>query len=287
LFLQKKFIALDFEDDLKEFNILYCPNCEIGMTSPYPSEATVSNLYMSRSSKNFDSKSNFIIELLKDFCAKNDIKKIRKKVGYEFNSILDFGTGNGRFAYTASKLFPKAQVDAVDFADVPPELLKSLSDKSVNYIQTNVFFESNKTYDLIILRHVLEHVHEPVRFMAELKEHLNPNGIIWIEVPNLNAGCAKIFGKFYNNFYVPYHILHFTEKSLKALLKNAGFNCIMGKAEMPIMSNNVANLCKCRLNNAFRLVGIFLHPFQVLVESLSNSSTILTAIARKDNTIVK
>jgi 2-polyprenyl-3-methyl-5-hydroxy-6-metoxy-1,4-benzoquinol methylase len=59
---------------------------------------------------------------------------------------------------------------------------------------------------LIILRHVLEHSYRPQKLLSELVALLSPIGMIYIKVPNLNSGCAKIFKKYWTLFYPPYHV---------------------------------------------------------------------------------
>jgi 2-polyprenyl-3-methyl-5-hydroxy-6-metoxy-1,4-benzoquinol methylase len=50
------------------------------------------------------------------------------------------------------------------------------------------------SFDVIMLRHVLEHVAEPQKFMRELRRILKDNGLICLVVPNL-AGCMPEWRK--------------------------------------------------------------------------------------------
>ncbi len=80
----------------------------------------------------------------------------------------------------------------------------------MTYYDIQTFASHHQLYDLIILRHVLEHTYHPVRLVKYLSGHLAPDGVIYIEVPNLDLGCAKIFGKYWKGYYVPrqYFPLH-------------------------------------------------------------------------------
>ena len=48
-------------------------------------------------------------------------------------------------------------------------------------------FEPGHQFDTIILEHVLEHVHEPVRLLAKVRGWLKPNGRLLAGVPNGNS----------------------------------------------------------------------------------------------------
>jgi 2-polyprenyl-3-methyl-5-hydroxy-6-metoxy-1,4-benzoquinol methylase len=164
----------------------------------------------------------------------------------------------------ATKAFPNARVDAVDYQDTPPQLLQSQVSK-VNYYNQTVFAEQHQQYDLIILRHVLEHTHHPVQMVKYLSERLTPDGVIYIEVPNLDSGCAKIFGKYWKNYYVPRHIFHYTIDSLTEVIKRAGLEAEVGRNEMPLMGNTISILIGADKSNAFvQFLGILLHPLQLV-----------------------
>lgn len=84
--------------------------------------------------------------------------------------------------------------------------------------------ECNQKYDLIILSHVLEHIVNPKDFLVKLHQHLNQDGVLYIEVPSLEF--VKNGGYFFElSYYWQFaHTIHFTKKSLQLLLNQAGFN---------------------------------------------------------------
>jgi 2-polyprenyl-3-methyl-5-hydroxy-6-metoxy-1,4-benzoquinol methylase len=48
-------------------------------------------------------------------------------------------------------------------------------------------FETEQTYDNIILGHVLEHVHDPVLILSKVREWLAPSGRVFAAVPNAHS----------------------------------------------------------------------------------------------------
>ncbi len=269
----------DHESGLGEFDVYFCPRCSLGFTDPYPTEETTAFLYDSKESADFDVIKNTIIDKIKDFLSRRQIIRIAQPHKH-INSVLDYATGNGRFAMQSAKVFPNACIHAVDYQDAPPQHLLD-EDVRVNYFNLKDFGELNQKYDLIFLRHVLEHTHHPIELLNNLAKRLNPNGILYVEVPNLHSGCAKLFGKNWNSYYVPRHIYHYTIRSLKEIVTTAGLRAEIGKNEMPLMGNTISILTGLDKSNFLvQCMGALLFPIQILIEVFYGSSTCINARCR-------
>ena len=271
----------DFDTGLGSFKLLRCPVCGMMYTSPYPEEASLHLLYQNRGSGNFDEGNNVFFEFLKDFMAKQNLKQYLKRFNTTVNSFVDVGTGNARFPCVFMDLCPSAQITAVDFPFSPPLRIGRGGHKKIEYIQTQVFLQENEKYDLIFLRHVLEHVHNPVDFVNNLNGKLNEGGMMVIEVPDISHPISKLFKKYSPSFYPPYHLTHFSTDNIKCFMDKAAVNYDIAGAEMPLMSNLLANLFGCKLNNIFRLFGVFLHPIQLFLSFISGKKTVVVAVIRK------
>jgi 2-polyprenyl-3-methyl-5-hydroxy-6-metoxy-1,4-benzoquinol methylase len=270
----------DNEINLGQFDIIKCGMCDIAFTNPFPSEESSGLLYETRQSSDFDPLQNTLIDRLKDYLTIRAIKEICKNK--KPAKVLDYATGNGRFALAALKCFPESEVDAIDYQLEPPEGLKNNSRRiKYYYIQD---LNQNKKYDLIILRHVLEHSHHPVKLLSYLRDRLENNGMLFLEVPNRDSALAKIFGGQWKGYYVPRHIYHFSKKSLEKTILSAGLNPKIGKAMMPLMGNQIAILFGLNKTNIIvQVFGVILRPIQLIVELLAGSSTCLTAKCYKNN----
>lgn len=271
----------DFDSNLGEFNVIICDSCGLGYTNPYPTEKTSHLLYDEKNSKDFDIIKDTIIDHLKNFFSIRLLKKLGK--GKSVKNVLDYSTGNGRYAWAASKVFSSALIHAVDYQENPPPLffLPQTNNSRIKYFKNTNFFTVKK-YDLIILRHVLEHTYDPVSLIQYLGKYLSDSGILYIEVPNLDSGCTKFFKKYSPLFYVPRHIFHFTAKSLALVIDEAKLNYEIGKNEIPIMGNIFAILTGAKAEIFFvKIIGILLYPIQLAIETFYNSSTCINAICRK------
>lgn len=264
----------------RNFRILRCATCGVGLTDPYPSEATVKWLYEGRDSvANFDPIRRTVIDRLKDYFACRDIRRAHSLGGGgRIDSILDFGAGNGRFCLASKRVFPGCHVDAVDFDREPPPGLIGID--GIRYLTLEAFRNESKRYDLILLRHVLEHVHNPDALLWTLAERLSAGGVLYIEVPNIDSAHIYYFGKSANGFSVPYHLFHFDAASLQSLIHLAGLSCEIFQKGLPLAGSVLASLLKQERNFAHQLAGVMLHPVQMVMDRM-RGKFVLVAVCKR------
>lgn len=74
--------------------------------------------------------------------------------------------------------------------------------------------------DLLLVRHVLEHAHEPVRFLGALARLVKPTGCMVFEMPE----STKFLGACDYSFVWEEHIAYFTASTLRRLIRHAGLD---------------------------------------------------------------
>jgi 2-polyprenyl-3-methyl-5-hydroxy-6-metoxy-1,4-benzoquinol methylase len=84
-------------------------------------------------------------------------------------------------------------------------------------------FRPEELFDVAVLSNVLEHSLEPRRMMREAHRILSRGGQVWISCPNNQSWFRRLFGRSWINWHVPFHISHFSEKTLRRLLEQTGF----------------------------------------------------------------
>jgi len=80
------------------------------------------------------------------------------------------------------------------------------------------------SFDVITLWHVLEHLRAPRRELQIIRRLLKPGGALIVEVPNFADPLRRLFGKSWAYVDVPRHLLHFTPRTLRMVLEDAGFS---------------------------------------------------------------
>jgi SAM-dependent methyltransferase len=78
-------------------------------------------------------------------------------------------------------------------------------------------------FDAITLWDVLEHVHDPMASLHEIRRMLRPGGVLFIRVPNAASYVARICGRYWSGYDLPRHMTLFTPRTLARALVQAGF----------------------------------------------------------------
>lgn len=78
-------------------------------------------------------------------------------------------------------------------------------------------------FDIITMSQVLEHVSDPVAYIKRLRRILSGHGKIIMSFPNAGSLLAKVTGRRWVNYHIPYHINHFNRKSVEILAEKAGY----------------------------------------------------------------
>jgi len=85
---------------------------------------------------------------------------------------------------------------------------------------------SGKHFDVIVLRHVLEHMEAPKAALMKLGEWLRPNGLLCIAVPNFNGLHALVEKERWFHLSIPFHVAHYTPRTLRTLLDHCRFEIL-------------------------------------------------------------
>lgn len=138
--------------------------------------------------------------------------------------LLDVGCGIGRFLILARDR--GFQAHGVDFNPAYIDQAKMAGLENVWAMDFDAFFGRQKrSYDVVTLFDVLEHLPEPVVFLTHLKRALRPGGSLVLTVPN---GARPVPSRgFREQFdFPPYHFTRWTAIGLERALQKAGFQVV-------------------------------------------------------------
>ena len=99
-------------------------------------------------------------------------------------------------------------------------------------------------FDAAVAHHVIEHVEDPVSFVAEVRRILKPGGRFVVGTPDFSSAAARRFGDRFRLLHDPTHVSLFTEDSLLRLLRDHGF--VVEKVEKPYFDTRFATEEGCR-----------------------------------------
>jgi SAM-dependent methyltransferase len=78
--------------------------------------------------------------------------------------------------------------------------------------------------DAVSIWHVLEHLRDPDRVLADCARWLAPGGVLLLAVPNVASWQARAFSGHWFHLDPPFHLYHFDPSSLARTLFDAGFD---------------------------------------------------------------
>lgn len=81
-------------------------------------------------------------------------------------------------------------------------------------------------YEAVACWHVLEHIADPVAFLTDLREQLQPDGTLYITVPNKNSFTNEAYGVYSPLFTEEDHLYHYSEHTLALLLEKSGLRSV-------------------------------------------------------------
>ena len=138
-------------------------------------------------------------------------------------SILDIGSGRGFTLYYLKKYFGYNKVigtqlskNALEFSR--KKLGLDIYDKDLLELKLD-----EKSFDIVTMWHVLEHVKDPERYIEKIYDLLGNKGKLVIEVPNLDSWTAGFTGRYWLGLDMKYHRTFFTASSLSSLLERNNF----------------------------------------------------------------
>src|SRR5262249_11626057 len=76
--------------------------------------------------------------------------------------------------------------------------------------------------DLVTAFHVLEHLPDPLGALRKMLGWLVPGGLAIGEVPNVAGAASAVFGPCWSGLDFPRHLVHFTPRTMAALVERAG-----------------------------------------------------------------
>lgn len=210
----------------EEFQLLV--NNEFGYleTSPQPSSENLPEYYKSEDYISHTDNRRNLLEKVYHFVRNISLKRKLKLINLfssEEKSLLDVGCGTGDFLQFAQK--NNWTVSGIEPNEDARQISNSKTNNSVYNIEQLLEFK-NRSFDVITLWHVLEHLPNLEEHISILKSLLKKKGTLIIAVPNYKSYDAKYYKNFWAAFDVPRHLWHFDQHSVSKLFSKENMTVI-------------------------------------------------------------
>lgn len=133
--------------------------------------------------------------------------------------VLDIGCGTGQaLAYHRNRGCQATGVEAD--ANVIPIAKHFGLDVRLGLFDPMTFEPAS--FDWVTLDQVAEHVVDPKALMQGIARVLRPGGTAVVTTPNPEGLGARVFGRRWLNWHIPYHLQFYTRRSFRIIAETAG-----------------------------------------------------------------
>jgi 2-polyprenyl-3-methyl-5-hydroxy-6-metoxy-1,4-benzoquinol methylase len=214
-----------------------CDNCGLEQTAPLPSQKDLNELY--NQFYNFSGERNTRYTRIRASFINSFIYRIWLAIDGDISfhrmkgsgSLLDVGCNEGRGLEFYRRIGFSAE--GLELNSKAAEVARTKG--FTVYGSTLEGFTSEKKYDVVVLSNVLEHSLNPVSMLRNIHRLLNTNGQVWISCPNSRSWLRSVFGRYWINWHVPFHIVHFSPDTLEEVLKKSKFEIVKIRQETPAL----------------------------------------------------
>ncbi|WP_250657353.1 class I SAM-dependent methyltransferase [Alkalimarinus coralli] len=149
------------------------------------------------------------------------LKLLKERIGCLVKpgmKVLDIGAGEGwTMDYFQAQQCDYFAIEAIN------ELRLSLEERGAEVIGSSVYddiSEYHGTFDLIIFRHILEHLIEPKVALRQIEQLLSPKGMLYLALPN--GQNPEIRKGVLTSFFRPVHVSYFHKGNVQRLGDGVG-----------------------------------------------------------------
>ena len=211
-----------------DWSVYRCSDCGLGVLDPRPDREELGALYQqSYFQGHYDEGLEPGSLEMKRRLSQEDhrIRFFRslKKQG----TILDIGCGMGYFL-NACRTYGY-HVEGVDISDDSASYVRETLNIPVMTGQVESLHYESESIDIITMWHFLEHAADPRIYLKKTWQWLKPGGLLVVDVPNYAGTDARKTWNNWKHWSLPYHLYHFTEKTLYDMLSKHGFKTVRKK----------------------------------------------------------
>ena len=203
------FMAHTPEWDCADFTARVCPRCSHVENISYQAADYGSDDYVAKRSVSGTMSAN--LTHIREWLLGDPRPKLQGL------RVLEIGSGSGELAHWFAD-----QGSVIHTVDPSVEGYEHRDIRHTQANFTGYYLATNEPYDIIIVRHVLEHVPDPRELLKLMRLSLTTGAHVYIEVPNGQTSMAsRRLMDYFND-----HIHHFTATGFAQLAQSAGFRVV-------------------------------------------------------------
>ncbi|MFV9507798.1 MAG: class I SAM-dependent methyltransferase [Oscillochloridaceae bacterium umkhey_bin13] len=235
---QSKLVCEGYDRDIptntQTYHFMQCTRCKLVWLTP---RATTPDELAAIYPPSYDSyikQDQTFLMLLRRIAWQDELREIINLTSSS-SHILEIGSATGEFLHELQRKGRK-QLLGIDLSEHAAKVARERYGIDVRSGELDDLNLTAQNFDLVIMRHVLEHVSNPLKTLRYITSILKPNGYCIFTIPNIDSHTMRIFGKDWYGYQFPRHFHLFPNSTLALLLKLSGLDL---KATVYITTPNI------------------------------------------------
>jgi 2-polyprenyl-3-methyl-5-hydroxy-6-metoxy-1,4-benzoquinol methylase len=202
-----------------EYRFVRCSSCGVLYQNPQPRQDDLTlrydEEYFRYERENEEAFYGLMVKALQDVRFYREVEP-RFKAG----RFLDVGCATGRLL--AALRERGWQVAGVEVCVPSAEFARRERGLSIHTVPLEQAEISEESVAVVHASHLIEHLSDPGRFVAQARRILQPGGELILTTPNSDGLQARLFGEQWRSL-IPDHVYLFSRSTLRQLLERHGF----------------------------------------------------------------
>ena len=223
---QQDFLAaVDHNVSNDRFKIVECVACSFRFTNPIPTAETIGDYYKSENYVSHSGTKKGLVNRVYHIVRSRAIKQ-KENLAAKYSkkkTILDIGCGTGDFlGYCKSQNWKTLGLEPDASARKIALQNNGIEAKNLSHL----YEVEEKTFDVISMWHVLEHVYNLNEDIEQYKKILKDDGALIVAVPNCSSKDAAHYKASWAAYDLPIHLYHFRPDNMKKLFSKHGMEVV-------------------------------------------------------------
>jgi len=134
--------------------------------------------------------------------------------------LLELGCGNGARLLQLAALGWSVEGQEVDRMSA---LMAAKNGIKIHLGPVETLKLPDASYEAVVMNHVIEHIHDPVKLLSECRRLLTSNGVLISVTPNIHSFGHRVFKSRWRGLEPPRHVFLHCQNSLHLVAQKAGF----------------------------------------------------------------
>lgn len=200
-----------------DYSVVRCLDCGLFYINPRPGAEELRKYYPD----SYYDRASGLLSALRSAVLSLETKKFTGLLGAS-SRILEMGCGTGDLLAVLSRKF-----GCRAFGTEPTGFAaERAAEKGVTIFPSLEAAAAGAPYDLAILKHVIEHLPDPVAALKTIHGLLVPGGRLYLWLPMAGTPIQRWFGAAWDGFDAPRHLYAYSRETLAAALGKAGFEIV-------------------------------------------------------------